>query len=169
MYKVHKFRVCVCDEILQPSLLHEWDQQALSMISPLEPVLTDDGDEKLMLPICGRMCFLKMAAPMSIPFYMLLQYEVDTSLFRGVGFPSLEYGWACDYRRRDAMWLPRLNQKKWHSFCLHLPPGDVGPWNFDAMLWGSAKELMQRGHTERPVWRGTTAQSTANIHSLKSE
>lgn len=58
----------------------------------LKPGLIDGGDEKLMLPICGRMYFPKMAAPISILFYMLLQRDTDTPLFRGVGFPSLEHG-----------------------------------------------------------------------------
>ena len=53
-----------------------------------------------------------MAPPISILFYTLLQCDIASSLLSVVGFPSLGYGWVCDYRGRDAVWFPRLNQKK---------------------------------------------------------
>lgn len=45
--------VCIFNEILQPSFLHEGDQQALSMLSARGPGLIDDGDKNLMFPTRG--------------------------------------------------------------------------------------------------------------------
>lgn len=92
-YKVQKFNMSVCvyifNEILQPSFLHKGNQQALSMRSVLELGLVHGGDEKLMLSICGRIYFPKIAASVFIPFHMLLQCDIDTPLISGSGLSSL--------------------------------------------------------------------------------
>ena len=57
-----------------------------------------------------------------------------------------------EFSRSDTRRRLKPDGKRWHSFHLALSQ-DVHPWNPAPMLWGSP------GHTKRPTWKGTKAQS----------
>ena len=125
------------------------------MVSPLEPGLIDSGDEKLTPPVWGRTYFSTDGSTNIYPTVHALAMWHWLSSPQSCGFPfPTEYGWVCDYRGSDAVWLPRLNQKKEDiaSACISL----LGTLALGVLTLCCEKAQGSpcRDHTEWPGWRG---------------
>ena len=140
------------------------------MVSPLEPELINSGDEKLMLPICGRMYFSIDGSTNIYPILhaLTMWHWPSSTQCRGFPFPRI--------------WMSLWLQRKWccvtskaksekegiASACIFL----LGMLALGVLTLCCAKAQSSpcKETTERPVWRGTKApHSTANINSLIRE